>query len=308
MRVFQRKHSLLGGMDEAIAILKLCSDDWDALTVHALYDGRRGLAVGDGHDHRGRLHALRPSRDVLPRRLARRDLITTNVRRVVEAARGKLRSSSCPRARSSPCPDGRRIRRRMSPARRSDSDRRHHRCAGVVVGRPGIGTVPHALIAAYGGNTVPAATKFAEWAPRRPERRRPRRLRERPVRTSSRSRARSAPASRRRWHPLDRLVDAALERARRVRLRGGTPSSLVRCRGTRSTSTASSVNIVAAGGFDADSGSPPSGDGVLWIPRRRWLGLPARGGTTTWATSSSPTASLREGRPASSPPRLELVT
>ena len=39
MQVFQKKHAYLGGMDEAIAILKLCSDDWDALTVHALYDG-----------------------------------------------------------------------------------------------------------------------------------------------------------------------------------------------------------------------------------------------------------------------------
>src|SRR5213076_3637588 len=28
----------------------------------------------------------------------------------------------------------------------------------------GIGTVPHALIAAYGGDTVLAARKFAEWA------------------------------------------------------------------------------------------------------------------------------------------------
>jgi nicotinate phosphoribosyltransferase len=52
--------------------------------------------------------------------------------------------------------------------------------AGRVVGAPvgvttdeqaswwggrGIGTVPHALIASYGGNTVLAATKFAEWAP-----------------------------------------------------------------------------------------------------------------------------------------------
>ena len=27
---------MLGGMDEAIAILKLCSYDWDELTVHAL--------------------------------------------------------------------------------------------------------------------------------------------------------------------------------------------------------------------------------------------------------------------------------
>jgi nicotinate phosphoribosyltransferase len=33
------------------------------------------------------------------------------------------------------------------------------------VGGKGVGTVPHSLIAAYGGNTVLAATKFADWAP-----------------------------------------------------------------------------------------------------------------------------------------------
>ena len=32
-------------------------------------------------------------------------------------------------------------------------------------GGRGVGTVPHSLIAAYGGDTVLAATKFAEWAP-----------------------------------------------------------------------------------------------------------------------------------------------
>jgi len=31
-------------------------------------------------------------------------------------------------------------------------------------GGRGLGTVPHSLIASYGGNTVLAATKFAEWA------------------------------------------------------------------------------------------------------------------------------------------------
>ena len=40
-QVFQRKHAMLGGMDESIAILKLCSHDWDALNVHALHDGDR---------------------------------------------------------------------------------------------------------------------------------------------------------------------------------------------------------------------------------------------------------------------------
>ncbi len=39
MQVFQKNHAYLGGMDEAIAILKLCADDWASLTVHALYDG-----------------------------------------------------------------------------------------------------------------------------------------------------------------------------------------------------------------------------------------------------------------------------
>ena len=41
MQVFQKQHAWLGGMDEAIAILKLASHDWEGLTVHALYDGDR---------------------------------------------------------------------------------------------------------------------------------------------------------------------------------------------------------------------------------------------------------------------------
>src|SRR5207244_8361405 len=39
MQVFQKHDSVLGGMDEAIAILKLCSHGWDELEVGALHDG-----------------------------------------------------------------------------------------------------------------------------------------------------------------------------------------------------------------------------------------------------------------------------
>src|SRR5947209_20580792 len=49
MQVFQRNHGVLCGIDEAIAILKLCSgrhspegtweDGWRGLAVRALYDG-----------------------------------------------------------------------------------------------------------------------------------------------------------------------------------------------------------------------------------------------------------------------------
>ena len=39
VQVFGKASAFLGGIDEAIAILKLCSLSWSDLTVHALYDG-----------------------------------------------------------------------------------------------------------------------------------------------------------------------------------------------------------------------------------------------------------------------------
>src|ERR671936_761130 len=165
MQVFQKNHAYLGGMDEAIAVLKLCSHDWDALTVHALYDGdeiepwETVMTIEGDYTHFAHLETLYLGT------LARRTLITTNVVRVLEAANGKQII--------------------FMPARHD-----HHRIqtgdgyaayvAGRIVGAQvgvttdeqaswwggkGVGTVPHSLIASYGGNTVLAATKFAEWAP-----------------------------------------------------------------------------------------------------------------------------------------------
>jgi nicotinate phosphoribosyltransferase len=165
MQVFQKKDAYLGGMDEALAILRLCSHDWDALTVHALFDGDRiepyeSVLLIEG-DYTFFAHLETAYLGVL----SRRTLITTNVVRVLEAANGKSII--------------------FMPARHD-----HHRVqtgdgyaayvAGRIVGAPigvttdeqaswwggkGVGTVPHSLIASYGGNTVLAATKFAEWAP-----------------------------------------------------------------------------------------------------------------------------------------------
>jgi nicotinate phosphoribosyltransferase len=165
MQVFQKKQAYLGGMDEAIAILKLCVDDWDQIAVHALYDGdvvapHETVMTIEG-DYTTFAHLETPCLGTL----ARRTLITTNVVRVLEAANGKPII--------------------FMPARHD-----HHRIqtgdgyaayvAGQVVGAEigvttndqaswwggtGIGTVPHALIAAYGGDTVAAAKHFADWAP-----------------------------------------------------------------------------------------------------------------------------------------------
>jgi nicotinate phosphoribosyltransferase len=165
MQVFQRNHSYLGGMDEAIAVLRLCSHDWDALTVHALYDGDRIEPWETVMTIEGDYTLFAHLETVYLGTLARRTLITTNVVRVLEAANRKPII--------------------FMPARHD-----HHRIqtgdgyaahvAGQIVGATigvttdeqaswwggrGVGTVPHSLIASYGGNTVLAATRFAEWAP-----------------------------------------------------------------------------------------------------------------------------------------------
>jgi nicotinate phosphoribosyltransferase len=162
MQVFQKHDSYLGGVDEAIAVLKLCADDWDDLTVHALYDGDRIGPYEPVLTIEGDYTSFAHLETVYLGVLARRTLITTNVVHVLEAARGKPII--------------------FMPARHD-----HHRVqtgdgyaayvAGLVVGTEigvtsdaqaswwggrGIGTVPHALIGSYGGNTVLAATKFIE--------------------------------------------------------------------------------------------------------------------------------------------------
>jgi nicotinate phosphoribosyltransferase len=158
MQVFQKNRAVLGGMDEAIAVLKLCADGWDELTVHALYDGDEIEPWETVLTIEGEYPRFAHLETVYLGVLARRTLISTNVRRVVDAAGGKPIL--------------------FFPARHD-----HHRVqtgdgyaahvAGAIGvstdaqaswwGGHGIGTVPHALIAAYGGNTVLAATKFAEW-------------------------------------------------------------------------------------------------------------------------------------------------
>jgi nicotinate phosphoribosyltransferase len=162
MQVFQRHHSYLGGIDEAIAVLKLCADDWDDLTVHALYDGDAIAPFEPVLRIEGDYTSFAHLETVYLGVLARRTLITSNVVRVLEAANGKTIL--------------------FMPARHD-----HHRVqtgdgyaayvAGRVVGTEigvtseaqaswwggrEVGTVPHALIAAYGGNTVLAASKFVE--------------------------------------------------------------------------------------------------------------------------------------------------
>ena len=160
MQVFGKSGAYLGGIDEAIAILKLCAETWDELVVHALYDGDRVepwetvLLIEGPYDAFAVLETLYLGV------LARRTKVGTNTRLVVEAARPKQVM--------------------FFPARHDHwlvqtGDGYAAHIAGAIGvstdaqaswwGSEGVGTVPHALIAAYGGDTVKASLKFAEHMP-----------------------------------------------------------------------------------------------------------------------------------------------
>jgi len=166
MQVFQKRDSLLGGIDEALAVLKLCSgragadgawaDGWSQLDVHALHEGdsispREPVLMIEG-DYSLFAHL----ETVYLGCLARRSLVMRNVAEVVSAAGGKQIF--------------------YFPARHDHwlvqtGDGWSAHVAGAIGvsthaqaswwGGRGMGTVPHGLIAAYGGDTVKAASVFA---------------------------------------------------------------------------------------------------------------------------------------------------
>jgi nicotinate phosphoribosyltransferase len=160
MQVFQKNDAVLGGMDEAIAVLKLCSHDWDALEVHALHDGdmigRYETVLTIEGDYTLFAHLETVYLGVL----ARRTLVSTNVKRVVDAAAPKDILFFPARHDHWLVQTGDGYAAHVAGAIGVSTDAQSSWWGGR-----GIGTVPHALISSYGGDTVLAARKFAQWAP-----------------------------------------------------------------------------------------------------------------------------------------------
>ncbi len=160
MQVFGKTHAFLGGIDEAIAILKQCAIEWKDLVVHALYDGDEIEPWETVMLIEGPYEAFAHLETLYLGVLARRTKVGTNTRRVVDAARPKEVM--------------------FFPARHDHwlvqtGDGYAAHVAGAIGvstdaqaswwGSEGVGTVPHALIAAFGGDTVLATRKFAEHIP-----------------------------------------------------------------------------------------------------------------------------------------------
>ena len=160
MQVFCKTAGWIGGVDEAIAILKRCSGDWSALTVRALYDGdpiaphKTVMTIEGPYDTFAHLETLYLGV------LARRSRILTNTRRVVDAARPKEVLFFPARHDHWSLQQGDGYAAHMAGATAVSTDAQAAWWGGL-----GLGTVPHAAIAAYGGDTVLAARKFADHIP-----------------------------------------------------------------------------------------------------------------------------------------------
>jgi len=166
MQMFQKEHSLCGGIDEAIAVLKLCSgraagDDWrpgwEALTVHALREGDEISPYEPVMHIEGDYSLFAHLETVYLGSLARRTLIMRNVRDVVEAAGGKPILYFPARHDHWLVQTGDGWAAHVAGAIGVSTDAQ----ASWWGGR-GVGTVPHGLIAAYDGHTVAAARAFAD--------------------------------------------------------------------------------------------------------------------------------------------------
>lgn len=169
MQVFQRSHSYLGGIDEAIAVVRLCSgryysgkwhDGWDDLTVRALYDGDAIAPYETVMTIEGDYSLFAHLETLYLGVLARRTRIATNARGIVDAANGKDVLFFPARFDHHQMQTGDGYAAYISGALGVSTD-----ANAEWWGSRGMGTVPHSLIAAYQGDTVLATRKFAEYVP-----------------------------------------------------------------------------------------------------------------------------------------------
>jgi nicotinate phosphoribosyltransferase len=160
MQVFCRGDGVLCGIDEAIAIVKQCSPADAELLLHALHDGdivQRGETV---FTIEGEYAQFAHLETVYLGVLARASSIATAVHEVVEAAKGKTVLFFASRFDHYTVQSFDGYAAHIGGAHAVSTD-----ANGAFVNEKGVGTIPHALIAAYEGNTLEACKAFRKHVP-----------------------------------------------------------------------------------------------------------------------------------------------
>lgn len=157
IQVTGKQVGYLGGIDASIAVLKLCADDWNALTVQALLEGdfyddwETVLTIEGPYDSFVHLETIYLGL------LGRGTKICSNAHELIEAARPKpvmFFGARDDHFATQPL-DGYAAAAGGVLSFSTDAQ-------ASLVGRKGVGTIPHALIAAFKGDTVKATKAFAK--------------------------------------------------------------------------------------------------------------------------------------------------
>ena len=160
LQVTAKRDGWLSGIDEAIAILKAGVEDWSAITVNALYEGDLLMAWDTVMTIEGDYAAFAHLETLYLGVLAHRSNVCTNVREIVDAARTKAVFFFGARDEHFATQAGDGFAAMIGGAKQVSTPAQGSLWNGKVVG-----TIPHALIAACGGDTVTATQRLAKQLP-----------------------------------------------------------------------------------------------------------------------------------------------
>lgn len=158
MQIFPRANVVLCGIDETIALLKKCSFNPENLIIHALHDGdeveewETVMTIEGDYADFAHLETLYLGA------LARQSRIATNVRKVFKAANGKPVLFFPARYDIYQTQESDGYAAKIGGLSGFSTDANAKACGGK-----GLGTIPHALIAAYNGDTVAATAAFDKY-------------------------------------------------------------------------------------------------------------------------------------------------
>jgi nicotinate phosphoribosyltransferase len=148
----------LGGVDEAVAILKLAVDDWSSLEVNALYEGDRFepwetvLSIEGPYETFAHLETLYVGV------LARRTRLCSNMRSAIEAARPKPVLFLGARHDHYALQPGDGYSALVAGAHAVSTDAHGAFWSSAKL----VGAAPHSLVAAFGGDSALATKHFAD--------------------------------------------------------------------------------------------------------------------------------------------------
>ncbi len=155
MQVFPRANVVLCGIDETIALIKKCAHNPENIKIHALHDGDKAVEWETVLTIEGDLADFAHLETIYLGILSRQSRIASNVRKVVEAANGKPVLFFPARYDIYQTQESDGYAAKIGGVKAFSTD-----ANALAVNGKGIGTIPHALIAAYHGDTVAATTAF----------------------------------------------------------------------------------------------------------------------------------------------------